>query len=58
VRTLVDQHVGATHNHSERLWALVNLELWQRIYIDGEGADTPLVGVPAAAARVPAALAT
>jgi asparagine synthase (glutamine-hydrolysing) len=58
VRTLVDQHVGATHNHSERLWALVNFELWQRIYIDGEGADTPLIGVPAAAARVPAALAT
>ena len=36
VRTLVEQHQRAEANHSERLWSLVNLEMWQRIFFDGE----------------------
>lgn len=35
VRRLVDGHV-AGENHSERLWALLTLEIWQRIFLDGE----------------------
>jgi hypothetical protein len=31
-------------NHAERLWTLVNFELWQRHFLDGE----PLKGAPAA----------
>jgi hypothetical protein len=23
-------------NHGERMWSLVNLEVWQRIFLDGE----------------------
>ena len=35
VRGLVQRHqVG--EDHSERLWALVNFEMWQRQFIDGE----------------------
>jgi asparagine synthase (glutamine-hydrolysing) len=35
VRSLVKRHeVG--ENNSERLWALVNFEMWQRQFIDGE----------------------
>ncbi len=34
-RRFVDGHL-AGENHSERLWALITLELWQRIFIDGE----------------------
>jgi asparagine synthase (glutamine-hydrolysing) len=38
----VVRRVAAGHesgeNHSERLWALINLEVWQRIFIDGEDA--------------------
>jgi len=35
VRGLVKRHeIG--EDHSERLWALVNLEMWQRQFIDGE----------------------
>ena len=36
VRTLVNEHKGGVANHSERLWSLVNLEMWFRRFIDGE----------------------
>jgi asparagine synthase (glutamine-hydrolysing) len=35
VRSLVARH-QAGENHSERLWALVNFEMWQRRFFDGE----------------------
>ncbi|MGA9771350.1 MAG: asparagine synthase C-terminal domain-containing protein, partial [Blastocatellia bacterium] len=35
VRNLVARH-RAGENHSEKLWALVNFEIWQRQFIDGE----------------------
>ena len=37
VRTLVARH-DAGENHAERLWALVTLEMWQRLFLDGEAA--------------------
>lgn len=43
VRALVARH-AAGENHSERLWALVTFEMWQRIFFDGEAvepADSP-----------------
>ena len=33
---LVRSHVEGVERHDERLWCLVNLELWQRIFVDGE----------------------
>jgi asparagine synthase (glutamine-hydrolysing) len=39
VRTLVNQHQRGVANHSERLWSLVNLEMWFRRFIDGEVAS-------------------
>lgn len=33
--TLVAEHM-AGRNHDERLWSLVNFEIWQRRFIDGE----------------------
>ncbi len=36
VRALVEQHQRREANHSERLWSLVNLEMWLRRFIDGE----------------------
>jgi asparagine synthase (glutamine-hydrolysing) len=38
VRELVARH-AAGENHSERLWALLNFEIWQRRFVDGEGAE-------------------
>jgi asparagine synthase (glutamine-hydrolysing) len=35
VRRLVAGHV-AGENHTERLWALLTFEIWQRIFFDGE----------------------
>jgi asparagine synthase (glutamine-hydrolysing) len=36
VRRLVDEHARGEGAHAERLWALVNTEIWQRLFIDGE----------------------
>ncbi len=35
LRSLVVKH-NAGENHDERLWSLVNFEIWQRRFIDGE----------------------
>lgn len=32
---LVNEHRAGTSNHAERLWLLINLEIWQRVFIDG-----------------------
>ena len=36
VRRLVHEHVSGTRAHADRLWLLINLEMWQRIAIEGE----------------------
>ncbi|MGA7964893.1 MAG: asparagine synthase (glutamine-hydrolyzing) [Gammaproteobacteria bacterium] len=33
---LVDEHRNGIRNHSDRLWMLMNLEIWQRIFLDEE----------------------
>jgi asparagine synthase (glutamine-hydrolysing) len=38
IRGLVARHV-AGEDHAERLWSLVNLEIWHRVVIEGEPAD-------------------
>lgn len=42
VRTLVEEHTSAKFDHSYRLWNLLCLELWQRMYLD----DVPPVAAP------------
>jgi len=37
VRSIVNRHQSGNENHDERLWALVNFEIWQRQFFDGEG---------------------
>jgi asparagine synthase (glutamine-hydrolysing) len=36
VRRIVIEHLTGTRSHGDRLWLLVNLELWLRMAIDGE----------------------
>jgi asparagine synthase (glutamine-hydrolysing) len=36
LRGLVASHVSGEMNHAERLWSLINLEIWQRQQLDGE----------------------
>ncbi|MFN2511739.1 MAG: asparagine synthase (glutamine-hydrolyzing), partial [Pyrinomonadaceae bacterium] len=38
VRDLVRRHQTGGENHTERLWSLVNFEMWLRRFIDGEAA--------------------
>ena len=35
IRTLLDEHVSERYDHSYRMWALLFLELWHRMFIDG-----------------------
>jgi len=40
VRDLVARH-RAGENHTERLWSLVNVEIWLRQFMDGEAINSP-----------------
>lgn len=37
VRRIVAEHGAGAGDHTERLWSLVNFEIWARRFIDGEG---------------------
>jgi asparagine synthase (glutamine-hydrolysing) len=39
VNRLAQEHRQGKANHGERLWLLINLEMWQRIFIDGEAPE-------------------
>jgi asparagine synthase (glutamine-hydrolysing) len=49
VRALVARHL-AGEDHSERLWALVNFEMWLRRFFDGEASYEPREELEVAAA--------
>jgi len=36
LRRLADEHRSGVAEHGDRLWLLANLEIWQRIFLDGE----------------------
>ena len=67
VRQLVREHDHGEANHAERLWSLTNVEIWQRLFLDGESvsdatrtmtrvvAQSPSVETPAPG-LVPAAM--
>ncbi len=40
LHALTQEHRSGRANHAERLWLLINLEIWQRIFIDGEATDS------------------
>lgn len=44
VREIVRRHQEGGENHDERLWSLVNFEIWQRQFFDGEA--TPAIEHP------------
>jgi asparagine synthase (glutamine-hydrolysing) len=51
VEQLLAESARGVHGSAEVVWSLVNLELWYRTFIDGEGVQTLPVPVPAAAAK-------
>jgi asparagine synthase (glutamine-hydrolysing) len=42
LRRLALEHRDGAADHSERLWLLINLELWQRIFLEDEKLDDAL----------------
>jgi asparagine synthase (glutamine-hydrolysing) len=40
LKRLVAEHEAGIANHADRLWLLLNLEIWQRIFLDGEDPAT------------------
>lgn len=38
-RRLVEEHRKGTRDHGDRLWLLLNLEIWQRVFLEGEPAE-------------------
>ncbi len=53
VAQLIDAHASGATNGADPLWALINLELWYRTFIDGDGVQTlsvaPAAGPPSSA---------
>ena len=39
VRQIAASHASGERNQGQRLWALLNFEIWQRIFLDGESID-------------------
>jgi asparagine synthase (glutamine-hydrolysing) len=37
---VIAEHEAGIANHADRLWLLLNLEIWQRIFVDGEDPAT------------------
>jgi asparagine synthase (glutamine-hydrolysing) len=42
LRRLADGHRRGQADHGHRLWLLLNLELWQRVFLEGEDAHTTM----------------
>ena len=36
VKNMLDEHMSGKVNHGSRIWSLLNLELWHRMFIDGK----------------------
>lgn len=39
LRSMAREHETGRIDHADRLWLLINLEIWQRIFIDGESIE-------------------
>jgi asparagine synthase (glutamine-hydrolysing) len=48
VARLIDAHAAGATNGTDALWSLINLELWYRTFIDGNGVQTLAAAPPAA----------
>jgi asparagine synthase (glutamine-hydrolysing) len=46
---LVAEHESGRGDHARQLWSLINLEIWQRLYLDGEAAALLATDTTAAA---------
>jgi asparagine synthase (glutamine-hydrolysing) len=52
LEALVAEHEAGVCDHAERLWLLVNLEIWQRIFCDGDAPSDVVRDVAAPPGRI------
>jgi asparagine synthase (glutamine-hydrolysing) len=45
LRRLAEEHRREVREHGDRLWLLINLEIWQRLFLDGEDPPTVMRGM-------------
>jgi asparagine synthase (glutamine-hydrolysing) len=57
VRRLAAEHRDGIADHGDRLWLLLNLEIWQRLFLDGEAAGLPARPADEARAAAPSVTA-
>jgi len=43
IRRILAEHRAGHRDHGNRIWRLLNLELWQRIFLDGEPVPAPSI---------------
>jgi asparagine synthase (glutamine-hydrolysing) len=53
VKQLTAEHYSGLRPHGDRLWLLVNLEMWQRIFLDGEAPGDIMRAVAPPQSRMP-----
>ena len=51
VRRLAAEHQNGFANHGDRLWLLANLEIWHRLFVDGEATDAVMLRPAKASGR-------
>ncbi|NQT83760.1 asparagine synthase (glutamine-hydrolyzing) [bacterium] len=39
VRRILDEHIGGKRDHNFRIWILINLEFWYRLFFEGQSVD-------------------
>jgi asparagine synthase (glutamine-hydrolysing) len=44
--TMAAEQAAGTARHGDRLWLLINLEIWQRIFLDGESPERVMTAAP------------
>ena len=42
----MNEHRSGRARHADRLWLLINLEIWLRTFVDGEGPSDVMRAVP------------
>jgi asparagine synthase (glutamine-hydrolysing) len=48
VKRIFAEHRNKVRDHGNRIWRLLNLEMWQRVYVDGESPELTAEGCMAA----------
>jgi asparagine synthase (glutamine-hydrolysing) len=39
VRSILDEHIGGKRDHNFRIWILINLEFWYRLFFEGQSIE-------------------